>query len=207
MKLTATFALSALLVVLVAGPSPAQQPAKPKALRPLVIVYNGQLSSLLNSLAESYDVVIGFEQDSRAPVRAVNISVKEALVRDALDAIVKNRPEYQWREANGAFEVLPVGPSSPLLDTKIMRFQVSGSTWTNAMDILMALQEMQQAMSTLQIGRADPTPSLQVGDSFSLQLENVTFRQVLNEMTRKSGRHFWHYSERGVKPKTFVISN
>ncbi len=173
-----------------------------------VVSYSGDLAALLAGLAPSYEVTIGFEADSGRPQRAVTIEVKDGSIRDVLDAIVKNRPEYQWREVEGVFEVFPVSARSPLLDTTIMSFEVNNSGWRNASSILMGLPEVRERMAELRMQWREPEPSSnEVSDSFSLHIKNVTLRQALNEMATKSGRRFWHYSESAGTSKSFSIAN
>ena len=53
-------------------------PPEPQPLR--VVVYDGDMSSLLPQLAETFNVTIGFEIDPRQPKSRIKIEVRDCLL-------------------------------------------------------------------------------------------------------------------------------
>ncbi|HJQ34495.1 MAG TPA: hypothetical protein VJ866_20110 [Pyrinomonadaceae bacterium] len=179
----------------------------PKVSELKAVVYNGDMSNLLNRLAEAYGVVIGFEAEPARPRPAVNISVRDATVQDVLDAVVRARPEYKWRQAGDFFDVYPAEGASALLDTQVGSFQLSASRWAEAADALLALPEVQSRASALSLTRRETgrDAAASGGEVFSLHLERVPVRTALHEMTKRSGGHFWAFRQDGGK--TFSLGN
>ena len=172
---------------------------EPKASELKAVVYTGDMANLLNRLAEAYGVVIGFEAEAARPRPAVNINVRDASVRDVLDAVVRARPEYRWRQAGDFFDVYPAGGACALLDTQVGVFQLSASRWAEAADALLNLPEVQSRVSALSLTRRETGRDANAsgGEVFSLHLERVPVRAALHEMTKRSGGHFWAFRRDG----------
>lgn len=164
-----------------------------------VIKYGGDMASLLEKLAESFGTTIGLEADPQHPKSYVQIDLRDATLRDALDAIVKSEPRYQWRESDGFIEVSPLKGSSPLLNTMISKFQVSDVERVEAVRQLMHLPEVQANMRemNLNLSEFNRVSAGREGERLSMSLENVTLRQALHKIVTESGGRFW-FSQRSV---------
>jgi hypothetical protein len=182
-----------------------QAGAPPKAGELKAVVYNGDMANLLRRLAEAYGAVLGFEAEPGRPRPVVNIDVREATLPDVLDAVVRARPEYRWRQAGDFIDVYPAEGASPLLDTQVGSFQLSASRWAEAADALLNLPEVQSRVSALNLTRREPGRAADApgGEVFSLHLERVPVRTALHEMTKRSGGHFWVFRQDGGK--TFLL--
>lgn len=170
-----------------------QQASAPK-IQPLrVIQYDGDMATLLAHLAGSFDVTIGLETDPKQPKSQVSLYVRDATFTDVLNAIVKSAPRYKWRELDGCIEVLPVGASSPLLDTLINNFRVTDVDQTDALNRLMNLPDVQNNLRAMSLSRKDPgSASTQTkSEKFSTKFEALTMRQALCRITKDSGGRFW----------------
>jgi hypothetical protein len=169
---------------------PSSTPSKAERLR--VVVYDGDMTSLLRALAETYEVTIGFETVPQHPQPHLKFQVFEATRNDVFDAIVRAVPEYQWRESNGAIEFLPVAGAS-FLDTAIGTLQVTDATWTQATDALLNLPDVRASMMALALSRHQSMPeSTAAGEkAITLHLTNATVREALNKFTVQSGMRFW----------------
>jgi len=173
------------------------------------VVYDGDLAGLLQHLAEEFGVTIGFEADHRQPRPRIKFELRDATLQDVLDAIVRARPAYQWRQDGGFIDVYPVRGGSPLLDTVIGRFQVSGANWAEASDALLSLPEVRSSLSANRLGRreAGRGPAGRGGDVFSLYVENVPVRRALHEIAKRSGSHLWVFRQYGDGEKSFSLGN
>lgn len=176
------------------------------------VVYEGNMDALLQRLAPEFGVTIGFDAGSVRTRPQVKISLREANLRDVMDAIVQSQPAYRWRQEGGFVDVYPAEGGSPLLDTMVGSFQLSASRWAEAADALLSLPEVQAGASALSLSRRETAagarvPAGQPGAIFSLQLENVPVRRALHEMTRRSGTHFWVFRQYGAGGKSFSLAN
>jgi hypothetical protein len=186
-----------------------QQAPDPKVSELKAVVYNGYMAGLLKHLAEAYDVVIGFEAEPGRPRPVVNIDVRDATVQDVLDAVVRARPEYKWRQAGDFIDVYPAEGTSPLLDATVASFHLSASRWDEAADALLNLPEVQSRVTALNLTRREPGRAANAsgGEVFSLQLERAPVRTALHEMTKRSGGHFWAFRQVGDGAKSFSLGN
>ncbi|HKO96585.1 MAG TPA: DotD/TraH family lipoprotein [Pyrinomonadaceae bacterium] len=214
-NLVSRSATTSLLILLTgfvfALPTRGQQVSTPTSPRQLlrVVNYNGDLAALLQTLAEQYGVTIGLEADPRQPQPQVNFEVRDATFHDVLDAIVRAKPMYQWREVDGAVDFYPVAGGSPVLDAVIGSFRVSDAKWAAASDALMKLPEVESGMSGMGLRRQDAErgTASRGGDVFSMHLEGVTVRRALHEMTAKSGSRFWVFRQFRGGEKFYSLGN
>lgn len=177
----------------------AQQPSAARAQTPAVIKYDGDMASLLATLTEIYGVTIGLEVDPKQPKSRVSLFLREPTLADVLNAVVKSAPGYKWRESGGCLEVLPVEGSTPLLDTTINNFWVSGVDQAEATNQLMNLPEVQDSMRALNLNRQNLAGASAgtKNERFSMNLEGVTVRQALSKIASESGGRFWIFRASG----------
>lgn len=200
-RLKRIVALASLLALCCAyAPAAAgQESSAPKRLA--AIVYDGDMAALLSHLAQTFNVTLGLEMNTARLRPKVKISLRDATLQDVLDAVVRSEPGYAWRENEGFVDFYPAAGPTPLLDTVIVNYQVSGVGWAEAGDALVGMPEVRSAMTAAGLtrgevaraqelwGRAAPAP----GVALSLSLSNVTARRALHEITRRSGGHFWQF--------------
>ena len=161
--------------------------------RPAVIKYDGDMASMLSHLPGIYGLTIGLETDPQRPRSTVGFYLTDPTLADVLDAITKSSLIYQWREGNGFAEVVPLKGSSPLLDTYISSFRVEGAGEAESINQLIKLPEVQMAMKEMNLIYRDRrnAPAGEEGKKFSISLEGVTMRQVLNTIANEKGTRFW----------------
>jgi hypothetical protein len=182
------------LVVAQATRAQAQENTLPQEQVPRTVVFNGDMTALLRNLADAYNVNLGFEADPRQPKPQINFQVRDATFREVLDAIVRLKPNYQWRESDGFFDLHPATGGSPLLDIIVGNFELKDAGWAEASSILLSLPEVRDAMTAVRVSRREAARGQERGRSeapFSLRLENVPLRRALHEITGRSGGHFW----------------
>lgn len=209
MKNPALYSAALLLLLSIAPTALGQEPARPQATpEPLrVIVYDGQLSALLATFAEQYHVVIGFESDVQSPER-IKFEARDVTFHQTLDAMVIAEPRYQWREIDGSIEFYPTVRINPVLDTAIQKFEVKDSRFAEAVDSLINLPEVESSLAAMALTRNESSNRPRgVGNAFSLRLEQVTVRQALHEIAKRSGTYFWSFHVFGDKVKFFSLGN
>src|SRR4051812_39295867 len=101
-----------LLLLLGASAAPthvarARQAPAPKGHTLAAIVYEGDMAALLQHLAKEFDVTVGFEAGPGQMRPQVKINLREANLRDVLDAVVQSQPAYRWRQEGGFVDVYP----------------------------------------------------------------------------------------------------
>jgi len=170
-----------------------QQKTAPNTLPLRKIQYDGDMAVLLEELTEVYGVTIGLEVDPLEPRPRARFEIKDATLKDVLNAITQSAPRYQWRENGEFIEVLPVRGSNPLLDTSISNFRVSDFSKREAVNQLVNLSEVQDNMRTMRLNLQESGDASREkkGDRLSINLESVTMRQALNVIAKESGTRFW----------------
>jgi hypothetical protein len=176
-----------------------QQTSAPKIESLRVIKYDGNLAYLLPHLAEGFGVTIGFETEPKHPNPRVSLNLLDASLADVLDAIVKAAPTYRWHERNGYIEVLPVGATSPLLDTMIRAFRVSDVDQSEAVSRLLSQADVQANLRAMGLTRkVTGGASIQpTSKKFSMSLDGVTMREALARIANESGGRFWIFQTLG----------
>jgi hypothetical protein len=170
-----------------------QSPAARRQLR--VIKYNGDMAMMLSHAAEAYETTIGLEVDPQQPRSMLFLDLLDATLTDVLNAMVQYVPRYRWREDQGFIEFSPLEGNSPLLDVVINRFNVVDVNDREAIAQLLKLPEMEASTKAMNLNRQDRAASATEDRSgkFSVSLENVTLRQALNHIAKKSGKRFWMF--------------
>lgn len=167
----------------------AQQPA-PRTVR--IISYQGDMTMFLAAMPSTFSVTVGLELGTEG-YQTVRMSLQDATVTDAMNAIVQSSKKYQWRQTGEFVDVWPVTGSNPLLETKISSFKVQDVSPAEAFDQLLNLPEVQANMTALNLKRRAPDVVAGKLSSarFSVSLEAVTLRQALNRIAQESRIEIW----------------
>jgi hypothetical protein len=197
-----TFTLLVLAQVTTVGQDISAQPPRMR-----LIDYNGDLLSLVANLPKSFNVTIGFEMEPRLPRSSVRVRLTNAAIDDVIGAIVQNNPNYTWRRNENAIEILPTNNAASFLDTQVASFQVRDVTAEEAVRDLLKLNEVQSALAQSGLRLA---PRIENGPSdstkISLDLANLSIRQILNNVASASGLQFWVVQRVGAHNELFTIS-
>lgn len=203
----AAIALCLLTVIsMTAGSALGQEQSDRSRMQQLrVVMYQGELRALLGSLADTYGVVIGLETDARLPA-LVKVEAHDVTFHQLLDVIVQGHPHYRWREVDGAIEFSPVNRGNYVLDTVIANFEVKDLNFSEAIERLLKLPEVQSSLASMGLTRnEDGYQPRTPGNTFSLRLKQVTVRRVLDEIARKCGTNFWEFRQFGDKARGFFF--
>jgi hypothetical protein len=145
--------------------------------------------------------------------RQYALSTPRISIRKLLFAMEQLDPEYTWQFSNGVVNLLPQQGIPELLETRFSEFNVQGVTSYEALNALLEGQETKRKMAVLGLDKAvislsiptyyDPEHSTPENSfRFDLNLQNVTFRQILNEIVTKEGHKIWVYMERRCGEET-----
>ena len=175
-----------------------------------MIVFEGDMGSLLATIADDYKTVIGFEMVSHQSQRTVKLSACFLTLDDIVTIIIGAAPEYEWRRQDSFIDVYPKQSALPLLDSVMSEFRLNNTDWSGAMQAVANLIESRSQLTNLHITLGSPiTPSPYTRvpvTYFSVDLKNVTLRQTLHEVTKESGNSFWTFQISG-NGQSFSIKN
>ena len=153
---------------------------------------------------------------ARRPVRTMRLNGLR--LRNALDAIVREDPRYDWQEVNGQIIVrVATLPGSSALDSRIERFAVSEATLTEALAALALTLNPNRAKPTvgtfgvsLEVLPASNAPATtQRGDPLraSFSVEDATLLDILQALCRRYRSSSWsvQYAEAAAGPEHATI--
>jgi hypothetical protein len=177
-------------------------------------VNNLSLWGALSTLAEKHKVLIGFE--AMPPTSGVNqtdvlnMQFQQGTIEDLLNEMMQIHPEYKWVKSRGVINVMPSAKPNPLLELMISDFRVEKVTGYEASQVITDLPEVQAALPKLGLtrrellnfsGAYDPTKEKRI----TLELHNVTVRQIMNKILQASGKDSWIFSIHGDKNQYFLL--
>jgi hypothetical protein len=169
--------------------------------------------TVLQRLANAYQVPVGLEaiQEGEAGQanRKIDIRIQLGTVRDVLNAIVHADQRYTWEEADGFINVFPQKERDQFLEAVIRDFRLRAVNKEDAITALLQLPEVKNRVNQSGATRREvqilPAAPISTLPRFSLNLHNVTVRQVLNEITKKTGCYYWVFFKYGDHNEYFSI--
>ena len=156
-----------------------------------VIRYQGDFTMALAGIPTAYGMTVGLELDTQR-YQTISLSLDDATLTDAMNAIVQSSKKYQWRQSGGFIDVWPSAGGNPLLETRINSFNVKDLSVSEALDQLLNLPEVQQNMADLHLKRRAPDAREKLSSSkFSVNLEGVSLREALDKIAQESHIEIW----------------
>ena len=164
-----------------------------------VIRYQGDFTMALAGIPTAYGMTVGLELDTQR-YQTISLSLDDATLTDAMNAIVQSSKKYQWRQSGGFIDVWPLAGGNPLLETRINSFNVKDLSVSEALDQLLNLPEVQQNMAAhrwlrildLHLKRRAPDAREKLSSSkFSVNLEGVSLREALDKIAQESHLAIW----------------
>ena len=162
-------------------------------------------------LAVKYHVVIGvYGNILDADNRKIDISIKNGMLRDVLDAITKADPRFEWHESsNGAVHFVPRGAPLTLMDVRVHSFEIYSP---QSSEILRRLNEVPEIRDWW-MERKCPTDYSIMGTGgepvpwgrFSVHASDVPVWSILDEIAAKSRSYYWSFIQYGTQPCSMVM--
>jgi hypothetical protein len=156
------------------------------------------LDGLWKLARQPVDFGFGFEKvlkgslsDPEIPDPHLNLHMEAKTLREILNALCEADSRYMWSKDGATVNVYPraiVNDPSYLLNRRFQRFELKNATDTQDGLLAIARQLSPPAIEQIaeaQIGGADPYPP----EPWTLVLENVTVRQVVNHLAAHGGSH------------------
>ena len=174
---------------------------------------------VLARLAYKYKIPIGLEvakSDNLLEGKDIHITIKDGAIRDALEEIIKQKPQYEWRQVGDVINVRPKEEDRDfvvrtILETKLKKLSLPRAS--SRLHLRQALSEQAQLNPVL--ARAGVSFSLEVftsyeiqplGRKFSLEAANLTVAEILDEIVRSSDTKYWFINRYGDR-REYVLIN
>jgi hypothetical protein len=177
---------------------------------------NTTLLYVLDSIRQTYKLSILFEvadsgyiSGNPIDLNKYDINIKRGKLKDVLDSIIKQRPNYKWEIIDGVINFVPISNRNPLieklLNTQIKSFSLNSYTFISEVDDKLA--ELPEIVLFLKLNNIELNKfydvSVSSGSKFvknivDLSQSNTTFKELLNNIVKKSPNSF-----RIVHIKTF----
>lgn len=177
------------------------------------------INKLLAKIAYKYDVPISLEVATNEDLlksKSLTVRVKSGTLADVLDDIVRQRPSYTWGAHANTITVFPRSDyRDPLLQTlleiKIAHFVVNRSTVRlNFRQALTRSPELRDLLGSYRVrplnegfDHFDYEP---FGGDFSLDVENMSVRSILDSVIQASRTKYW-FIKRDEENKEFFLIN
>ena len=210
--------LSTLFTIICTASSFAQTSAAKIAVADLQI--EGQnINKLLAKIAYKYDVPISLEVATNEDLlrsKTLKVQLKKGTLADVLDDIVRQKPSYMWEANERTIKVFSKSDyRDPLLQTlleiKIAHFVVRKSTARlNFREALTRSPELKNLLASYGVRPLNEGFSHfdfeSFGGDFSLDLENISVRSILDSVIQTSRTKYW-FIKRDEENKEFFLIN
>ncbi len=177
------------------------------------------INHLLAHIAYKYDVPISLEIATNEDLingKKPRVQLKKGTLADVLDEIVKQKPSYTWEANERTINVFPKNDyRDPLLQTlleiRIAHFVIQKSTVRLSFrQALTGSPELKNLLASYGVrplietsGSIDISP---FGGDFSLDLENMSVRSILDSVIQTSKTKYW-FIKRDEEDKKFFLIN
>lgn len=172
----------------------------------------------LTGIANENGLPIGLEvaaAQPESPGREINLTLKNTILRDVLNEIVKQDPRYRWTSNRGVIYVYPATDRDPLLQdllaTNLSEFTVERDCTTYA--LRSRILELPEIKAKLERAKVSPfviawrgADHGKLGDGFSPKVANVTLKSLLDQIILRSAQKFWMLNRFG-KTNEFLLLN
>ena len=217
--------LSTLLIIICAASSFAQSASRnlERSVANIAVtdlqIEGKNINKLLAKIAYKYDIPISLEVATNEDLlRSKNLTVqlKKGTLADVLDDIVRQKPSYMWEANERTIKVFPKSDyRDPLLQTlleiKIAHFVVRRSTpRLNFRETLTRSPELKNLLASYGVRPLNEGFSHfdfeSFGGDFSLDLENISVRSILDSVIQTSRTKYWFIKRDEENKELFLIN-
>lgn len=180
---------------------------------------------VLDSIRQDYGIPIVFEVADSGytlgnpiDLNTFDINLKAGKLSDVLDSIIRQRPNYKCEIIDGVVNFVPIKNRNPLIEklfnTQIKSFSLKSYTFPSEID--RKLEVIPEVTELLKLNNTSVNNiynvSIIVGATYpeievNLTVSNITFKELLNNIAKKSQANFWivHLSTLEIKGNTKKI--
>jgi hypothetical protein len=177
------------------------------------------INKLLAHIAYKYGVPISLEtavDENLLKSKDLTVQLRNGRLADVLNLVVKEKPSYVWEATRGIVRVFPKEEfRDPFLETllaaRISQFTVGKATAKlNFREALTRRSELKELLGSYGVRtsneashRRDIEP---FGGDFSLNLENVSVRSILDKVIKDSRTKYWFIYRDGEHREYLIIN-
>jgi|ERR1700752_777880 len=217
--------ISMLVVVAFAGSSSAQSnpPTLVKDASVVTVtdlqVKERNINHVLAKIAYTYKVPISLEVATNEDLlkgKGLKVQLKKGTLADVLDNIIRQKPSYIWEASEGGIRVFPKSEFrdpllQTLLETRISHFTVSKSiAKLNFREALTRRPELAYLLASYGVRPSNEAfhrlDILPFGGDFSLDLENVSVRSILDSVIKNSQTKYWFINRDGDAREYLLVN-
>lgn len=179
----------------------AQEPEFLKQQLPEVKVKEGNITISLNSLASKFNIPLGEEptfshEESAIDADTHEFVLKSKTLKEVLNLIVAVNPDYTWKINNQVINFVPIDPqeSYSFLNVQLPEFKEENLTIEDLKWKIMANPSVSESLKAQGIDVKEWAFSPggeSLEQKISLDLKNVTVRDIFNEMVKRTNRKHW----------------
>jgi hypothetical protein len=177
------------------------------------------INKLLAKIAYQYDVPISLEiatNEDLLTSKSLIVQLKKGTLADVFNDIVKQKPSYSWEASDRTVRVFPKSDyRDPLLQTlleiKIAHVVVRKSTvklnFREALTHNADLKILLESYGVRPLNEGFSPPDFETfGGDFSLDLENMSVRSILDSIIQTTKTKYW-FIKRDEESKKFFLIN
>jgi hypothetical protein len=172
----------------------------------------------LSKLANQYKLPIGLEvaaDDDLLKERNLSVRVKAGTVKDVLDAVASQCPDYTWELKEDVINVFPKQPNrDPLLENilavKLKSFAIEKGT--ARIEFTKAVVSSHELSSLLEANGLNVEYEIfskhdigALGRGFSVNVSDVTVKSLLNQVIKRSETKYWLLNRYGENRQYLLL--
>ncbi|MGC2285130.1 MAG: hypothetical protein WA542_07780 [Candidatus Acidiferrum sp.] len=170
------------------------------------------LPTTVDDLMQKYKVPAGMDLEELSERRPISVNVPRGSVADVLSMIVAQQPGFKWAEMNGVVNIGPQQDTDSILDVRIAHFRVADASFSQIHSAIVSLPEVKRWLEDNHLTERTPMVIdglVSAGHPFlsriSLDLQDITLREILNTVIKSSGFSSWIVSRYGEKQQYIMI--
>jgi hypothetical protein len=158
----------------------------------------------VNDLMQKFEVPVGMDLETLSDRHPISVNVPRGKVADVLNVIVAQRRGFKWAVINGVVNVGPRQNAKSIVDLRISHFRINRASFDQLHAAIVSLPEVKSWLGDNHLterGARVVIGAVSPGQPFkplvSLDLQDVTLREILNGIIKCSGYHAWSVSRDG----------
>ena len=172
----------------------------------------------LSAFAYKYNIPVGLEvalNDDLNENKPIVINMQNGTVKDVLNSVIEQNPEYTWEVDNQVINIFPKQNRDLILkqflEVKFSKFIVKNET--SKFGLRESIAKSEEARKFLNNNNVSVENEVftsrditKLGRNFTLDIENVDIKSLLNQVIRNSQTRYWIVNRYG-KNKEYLLLN
>lgn len=166
----------------------------------------------VRDLMQNYGVPVGMDLETLSDRHPISVNVHRGKVADVLNAIVEQQRGFRWGVINGVVNIGARQNANSLVDLRISHFRIDRASFDQiytSIDLLPEVKKWLEDNHLAEHGARVVTGAVSPGQPFkplvSVDLQNVTLREILNSIIKCAGYHAWSVSRYGENKQYIMI--